>query len=255
MKTIVYEGGDPSGHSMQNHAEQSRQGSRQAYGREASTTQSVDKMSRSARFWNRVAERYSQKPIADEAAYQRKLQVTREYFRPEMAVLEFGCGTGSTAILHAPYVAHIRAIDMSSKMIEIAQSKADAQNVENVTFEQSTIEELNVPDRTFDAVLGLSILHLLQDKEEAIAKVYRMLKPGGIFVTSTVCLGNTMKFFKVIGPIGEFLGLMPTVRVFTTRELEDSLTDAGFEIDYQWQPGKGSSSFIVAKKADQDISA
>ena len=207
-------------------------------------------MVRSSRFWDRIAERYSKRPISDEAAYQKKLQVTHEYFQPNMEVLEFGCGTGSTAITHAPYVKHILAIDISSKMIEIAQGKADAKNVENVTFEHSSIDELSVPDQSLDAVLGLSILHLLDNKEDVIAKVHEVLKPGGIFVTSTACLGDTMKFFKIIAPIGKFVGLMPLVKVFTKKELEDSLTDAGFEIDYQWQPGKGKAVFIVAKKAD-----
>ena len=55
-----------------------------------------------------------------------------------------------------------------------------------------------------------------------------------------------MKFFKVIAPIGKLFGLM--LKVFTAKELEDSLTDAGFEIDYHWQPGKGKAVFIVAKK-------
>ena len=64
-----------------------------------------------------------------------------------------------------------------------------------------------------------------------------------------MCIGDTMKFFKLIGPIGKFLGLMPLVNVFTMQELVDSLTDAGFAIDYQWQPGKGKAVFIVAKKA------
>ncbi len=205
-------------------------------------------MDRSSRFWDKIAERYSKRPIADEAAYQKKLQVTREYFQPDMEVLEFGCGTGSTAITHAPFVKHILAIDISSKMIEIAQGKADAKNVENITFRQSAIDELSVSDQTFDAVLGLSILHFLDNKEDVIAKVRKMLKPGGVFVTSTACIGDTMKFSKVIAPIGKFFGLMPLVRVFTTKELEDSFTDVGFEIDYQWQPGKGKAVFIVAKK-------
>ena len=166
-----------------------------------------------------------------------------------MEVLEFGCGTGSTAILHAPFVRHIRAIDISQRMIEIAQGKAAASEVENVTFERAAIDEFSAPDQTFDAVLGLSILHLLENKEEIIAKIHRMLKPGGLFITSTVCIGDTMKFFKVIGPIGKFLGLIPLVKVFTAKELEDSLTNAGFEIDHQWRPGKGKAVFIVAKKA------
>ena len=203
---------------------------------------------RSEKFWDRLAERYSKRPIADEAAYQKKLQITREHFRPDSEVLEIGGGTGSTAILHAPHVKHIRAIDISSKMIEIAQGKADAQNIENVTFERSTIDELSVPDRSVDAVLGMSILHLLENKEEVIARVYKMLKPGGVFVTSTACIGDDMKFFKVIAPVGKFLRLMPVVKVFTQQDLADSITDAGFEIDYQWKPSKGAAVFIVAKK-------
>lgn len=200
-------------------------------------------------FWDRIALRYSKRPISDERAYRKKLAVTRSYFKPDAEVLEFGCGTGSTAIEHAPYVQHLHATDLSAKMIEIARSKASEQGVANVTFERSTIEELSFPDESFDAVLGLSILHLLENKEAAIAKVHRLLKPGGAFVTSTACLGDTMKFFKVIAPIGKLFGLMPLVKVFTTEELLQSLIDGGFEIDYRWQPARGKAVFIVAKKA------
>ncbi len=206
-------------------------------------------MTQPSKFWDRIAERYAKRPVADEEAYQKKLQVTREYFRSDMEVLEFGCGTGSTAIAHAPFVKHIEAIDISSRMIEVAQAKADASNVENVTFERADIDAFTVPDQTFDAVLGLSILHLVEDRDAVIAKVHRMLKPGGVFVSSTACLGDTMKFFKLIAPIGKLLGLMPVVKVFTAEELQGSLTDAGFEIDHRWQPGKGKAVFIVAKKA------
>jgi len=208
-------------------------------------------MDKSARFWDRIAERYSRRPVADEAAYQRKLQVSREYFRPDMEVLELGCGTGSTAIDHAPFVKHIRAIDISSKMIEIAQGKADAAGVTNLTFERAIIDELRIPDQTIDAVLALSILHLLEDREDTIARVSGMLKPGGIFVSSTMCLGDSMKYLKLILPVGRFLGLIPLVKFFTRKELENSLTSAGFHIDHKWQPDKGKAVFIVAKKASQ----
>jgi SAM-dependent methyltransferase len=141
--------------------------------------------------------------------------------------------------------------------VGIAQGKAEAEHIDNVTFEQATIEDLDIPDQSLDAVLGLSILHLLKDKEAAmapmgrsltIARVYQMLKPGGIFVTSTACLGDTMSWFKLIVPIGRLFGFFPFVAVFTTQALEDSLTQAGFELDYQWQPGKDKAVFMVAKK-------
>ena len=214
-------------------------------------------MNTSAKFWNKVAAGYAKQPIADEAAYQKKLQVTRDYFQPNMTVLEFGCGTGSTAITHAPYVKHIHAIDFSSNMIAIAQGKANAQNIQNITFEQASIDDLQVSDRTYDAVLGLNILHLLDKKEAVIAKVFDMLPPGGLFITSTICLGDTMAWFKGMAPIGKALGLFPLVKVFTIKALKKSLTDAGFTIDYQWQAGDYKSPignakivFIVAKKAE-----
>ena len=78
-------------------------------------------MAQSTKFWDKIAEKYSKQPIADEAAYQKKLAVTRDYFRPDMEVLEIGCGTGSTAILHTPYVKHIRAIDFSANMSDFSR--------------------------------------------------------------------------------------------------------------------------------------
>ncbi|MGK7944887.1 MAG: class I SAM-dependent methyltransferase [Microcystaceae cyanobacterium] len=206
-------------------------------------------MNQSTKFWDKIANEYAEQPIADETSYQKKLKVTQDYFKPDMEVLEIGCGTGSTAMIHAPSVKTIRAIDFSEKMIKIAQSKAKDNKIENVIFERLTIDELSVPDSTYDAVLGLSILHLLENKEEVITKVYQILKPKGIFVTSTMCLAETMKILQFIAPIGKLLGFMPLVKVFTVKELEESLTNAGFKIDYQWQPDQGKAVFIVAQKA------
>ena len=205
-------------------------------------------MDKLAKFWDRIATRYSKQPIADEASYQKKLEITREYLQPDMKVLEIGCGTGTTAIIHAPYVKHIHAIDISSKMIEIAQNKADAKSIGNISFEQLKIGELDVQDQTLDVVLGFSILHLLENKEEVIAKVYKMLKSGGIFVSSTVCLEDSMSWLKVIAPLGKLLGLMPLVKFFTKEEQEGCLSHAGFDIEYSWLPGKGKAVFLVARK-------
>lgn len=44
-------------------------------------------MNQSAKFWNRIAKRYSKGAIVDEASYEKKLKITREYFRPDMQLL------------------------------------------------------------------------------------------------------------------------------------------------------------------------
>lgn len=207
----------------------------------------VDKQSK---IWDRFADGYAKKPIDDEAAYQHKLDVTRKLLRPDMEVLEFGCGTGGTAILHAPFVNHIHAIDISAKMLEFANTKLVESKITNVTFERAGIDKFEVPDQTYDVILGLSILHLLADKETVMAKVHKMLKPGGLFIISTVCAGDTQKYLKLIASVGNFFGFLPSIKVFSTNELVKSITDTGFDIDYQWSAGKGKSAFIVAKKAE-----
>lgn len=202
----------------------------------------------SARFWDRIAKRYAAAPIKDEAAYARKLEATRAHFRPDMDVLELGCGTGSTALLHAPYVKRIRATDISPKMLQIARAKAAQAGVDNVTFEEAAIDTMALEPASWDAVLALSVLHLLADKEAAIAKVYAALKPGGVFVTSTACLGDTMAFLKYVAPLGRTLGFLPLVRVFTAAELEARIREAGFAIEESWLPGKGKALFLIARK-------
>ena len=209
----------------------------------------------SARFWDRMADRYSRSPIADEASYQKRLQLTRKHLRPGMKVLEFGCGTGSTALAHAPLVDHITAIDISRRMIEIAQGKAATAGVENVEFSNATLDDFAASDNSYDVVLGLNILHLVSDRTEAIARVHALLKTDGIFISSTPCLADTMKFFKLLAPLGRSLGLLPMLRVFTTQQLVDSMTAGGFKIEEQWSPSGGKKRslkavFLAARKID-----
>jgi ubiquinone/menaquinone biosynthesis C-methylase UbiE len=208
----------------------------------------IELMDRETAFWNKLADKYSRRPISDEAAYQKKLEVTRKYFQPDMEVLEIGCGTGTTAIAHAPFVGHIRATDLSTRMVEIAKDKAKAAGIDNVTFEALSVDALDVPGASIDVVMAHSILHLLEDKERAIADIHNMLKPGGVFVTSTACIRDMMLPLRLMIPVGRFLRLFPLVQVFSVAELKDSLESAGFEIDYEWQPKKSAAAFIICRK-------
>lgn len=132
-------------------------------------------------------------------------------------------------------------------MLEIAESKAREARVENVSFRQGTLDSLALEPESFDAVLGLNILHLLDDAQAAIAKVYGLLKPGGIFVSSTVLIAEVKFQWRLLIPVMQRLGLAPYVKRLDKQALLSMLTTAGFSIDYEWQPGK-ESVFIVARK-------
>lgn len=199
------------------------------------------------KFWDKTASRYAKSPVRDEKSYQRKLAITQEYLRRDWSVLEFGCGTGSTAIIHAPHVRHILATDISDKMLDIAEEKARDAGIENISFQQGTLDSLELEADGFDAVLGLNILHLLENLEAAISRVYKLLKPGGIFVSSTVLIAGVKLHWRLLIPIMQRLGLAPYVNRFDRQELVYALTSSGFIVDYEWQPGK-ESVFIVARK-------
>ncbi len=204
-------------------------------------------MPKPSKFWDVMARRYAKSPVSDEVAYQQKLEITRGYLTPDMKVMEFGCGTGSTAISHAPFVKSILATDFSEKMLDIARDKAREAGVENVTFKQSGIDEFDAPNQSYDVIMGHSILHLLPDKERVIAKVFQLLKPGGVFISSTSCINNA-RILKLVLPLGHAIGLMPLVRFFSADELLKNFTDAGFEIEYNWRPKASDAVFIVAKR-------
>lgn len=205
-------------------------------------------MVEASRFWDRMADRYVADPIKDVPAYERKLEITRSYLRPDMELLEVGCGSGATARLHAPYVKHVVATDFSARMIEIAKAKTAEEGITNITFEKADLTQLDKSRDSFDMVLALSVLHLMEDRDAAIRRVHRLVKPGGYFVSSTTCLGDGMSFFKFVAPAGRALGLLPILNVMTRAELVESLERAGFKIAHNWQPAAGKAVFIVAQK-------
>ena len=199
-------------------------------------------------FWNFLAKRYARMSIGDMTSYEHKLDKAREYFDANTEMFEFGCGTGSTAVLHSPFVKSILAVDFSPKMIEIARGKLVEHQVSNVTFEQTDIDTLPDGYGPFDVVMGMSILHLLGDRSAVLAKVNALLKPGGVFISSTACIGGAGSVMKGFLKAGAGVGLLPHIDFFTLDELIQDLRDAGFEIEHQWQPNEKAAVFIAARK-------
>lgn len=201
-------------------------------------------------FWDRMADKYAAQPIADEAAFQTKLAATRRLLRPDMELFEFGCGTGSIALIHAPHVRHIRAVDFSPRMVEIARAKAEKAGTTNVSFEVNAIENVELAPQSLDMVLAMSILHLLKDKQAAIAKTFQALKPGGYFVTSTACIRDMIPLLGLVAPLGSRLGLLPHLDVMSQAQLRAAMEQAGFVVEHEWLPKKKAAAFLIARKPD-----
>ena len=197
-------------------------------------------------FWNRVSEKYAAKPIKDGAAYERKLCLTQDRLACWMDVLELGCGTGTTAIRHAPLVKAIHAVDTSPKMIDIARHRASEAGVINITFECKPVEALDLQENSQDAVMAHSILHLVADPAQLIEQVYRWLRPGGLFISNTTCIGEVSLWLRALIILGQAAGRVPLLTVFDRDQLHNLMAQPGFQIEGEMRIKFGT--FLIARK-------
>ena len=205
-----------------------------------------------ARFWDRMARKYAASPVSDMPAYERTIERTRQLLKPADAVIEIGCGTGTTALMLAPSVEHYLATDISSEMIVIGREKAEAEGCANITFEVSTPDASPWPDATFDAAIAFNVLHLIADRPETLRAIHRLLKPGGLFISKTPSLKEMNPLIRLILPLAQALGQAPYVSSLSSEDLERDIAAAGFEIierERHASRGKDVRPFLVARRA------
>ena len=204
-----------------------------------------------ARFWDRTARKYAAGPIADTGGYERTLDATRQHLKSSDLALEFGCGTGTTALRLSDSVERITASDLSPEMIAIAREKAAALGVQNVTFEVGTFTDAR-PQAGFDVVLAFNLLHLVKWLPDALRAVNRVLRPDGLLVSKTPCLKLMNPALRALVQAMRLTGLAPSaVNFFTADELEQAIAAAGFEtLERGWHAtrGKDARVFFVMRK-------
>lgn len=206
----------------------------------------------SAKFWDKVADKYAAAPIRNEAAYNATLDRVRALLNASDTVLELGCGTGTTAIALAPSVSHITATDVSDAMLAKGRDKARDRGVSNVDFVQT--DTVDAPQGPFDAVLAFNLLHLIEDMDGALADIAKRTRPGGVFVSKTFCMPerrNVIWWFIQLGlPVMQAIGKAPYFGKLSTADLDAAITKAGFTIvDTQMAPGKDPRRTVFARRA------
>lgn len=204
-----------------------------------------------ARFWDKSARKYARDTIKDMAGYERTVMRVQECLKPTDAVLELGCGTGTTALKLAPSVARYVGTDISSEMIAIAGEKLAAEGTGNVAFSVVGSDASTWPSGPFDVVAAFNVLHLVPDRPEFLRQVHGMLRPGGLFVSKTPCLSDMNRLIRLAVPIAKTFGKAPTVAFFTAAELVSDIATAGFGIEEQGRHGSTPNEpriFIVGRR-------
>jgi ubiquinone/menaquinone biosynthesis C-methylase UbiE len=103
---------------------------------------------------------------------------------PKSKVLEVGCGTGEFSARLGPQLGELWAFDLSPDLLPRAEQRARALCPDaNLVFQLQDATALTLPDCSFDAAFGCSVLHHL-DAARALREVWRVLKPGAWCVFS-----------------------------------------------------------------------
>ena len=120
----------------------------------------------------------------------------------EGRILDAGCGFGATAIVLAQSLprSEVVGIDLSDPLLEFAiQAAQDTGVGERVSFERADVQEIPYEDDSFDALINLQMLHIVEDPIAMLDEMERVLAPGGALFMADIrrsWVGLLDKVFK-----------------------------------------------------------
>lgn len=157
--------------------------------------------------------------------WSRRVTMLLAHIKPEMRVLELGCGTGYFTKELAKTGAAITSIDISPDLLTIAQDKIKEANV---TFVIENAYQMNFSDDMFDTIVGSSVLHHL-DIHKALKECYRVLKTrGSIIFTEPNMMNPQIALQKNLPLVKRRLGDSPDETAFFRWKLSRFIRSVGF---------------------------
>jgi len=197
------------------------------------------------KFWNLLAGKYAASPINDRVAYEKKLEKIKTLLSPETTVLDIGCGTGTQCCDMAESAKHITGLDFSSILITIANQRLNERRLNNVSFINASIENTSFDAGSFDVVSAFYVLHFLRDIDSTFSHIHKLLRPNGLFIHETPCLGDKNKRMGKSLQVAGSLGIIPRINLFTAEQIEWSVEQAGFKIKEKIFFGQPDGEFTL----------
>lgn len=188
------------------------------------------------------------KPYDDPRTFREftlALDLYRQHFT-EGAILDLGCGSGWTSVLLARAGYDVVGVDISDRMIEIAQERALVEGL-SVTFQVGDMEELDLEKRNFQGALLFDCLHHCPGYEQVLQRAHDHLAPGGyLLLFETTWLHRWSPHARAAT---SQYGV--TELGFTRRQLRSALKKAGFlRVVPYYDPGfafRGFPGFLKAQ--------
>jgi 2-polyprenyl-3-methyl-5-hydroxy-6-metoxy-1,4-benzoquinol methylase len=148
-------------------------------------------MSTDKRDFDEAAANWDEKPARVQLANDVAAAIARQVaLRPEMQVLDFGCGTGLVTLQLAPLVRSVTGVDSSRGMLDVLAAKIARQNVGNVRTLLLDLEAGDVLPDTYDLIVSNMTLHHIRGIGPLLDRFYQALTPGGRLCLCDLDLDN-----------------------------------------------------------------
>jgi len=200
---------------------------------EAEAKSSWRKVMKSEAMWDRLASDWDTPDARLGQNDIRLIEKAKHHLNASDSLLDYGCATGSIALECAGVAQQVHGVDISSKMIAVARRRASERELGNTAFTHATIFDQTLDEQAFDVILAFSILHLVENPSAVIRRLRQLLKPGGLLIASTPCLGERTIISLLLNlPIFVLsrIGLLPRVSFFSVSGLIAAMTKAEFQI-------------------------
>ena len=171
-----------------------------------------------------------------------------KYFTPTDKILDIGCGTGDITFEMARKTQEVYATDISEGMISVAKQKAIIKNITNIHFIQTDHFDMKFQSGSFDVITAFNMLQYVNVKQNLYDKIYELLKPHGLFISSTVCLRERRSALRFIMAGLTALKIVPEILFYKKSELESEIQESGFTINEASDISKLPERFIIAIK-------
>jgi len=112
-------------------------------------------------------------------------------------LLDIGCAYGIATLAALKAGASITACDMDEDHLRILESRTPAELRDQLTLQQGSLPDIDLPDNFYAAILCSRVLHFLtgDDIERSVHNMYRWLKPGGkLFLVADTPFGIWRNF-------------------------------------------------------------
>jgi len=155
-------------------------------------------------------------------------------FKPEK-ILDAGCTIGLNTLPWAENFpeAEVTAIDVAPSLLRYGSARAKALGVP-VNFKQMDATAIDLPDNSVDLVFSSMFLHELplKDIRKYFKEAFRVLKPGGLFLTMELPPNNKMPAYESFYLDWDcFYNKEPYYKPFRDQDFLKLCTDAGFGKD------------------------